>query len=91
VRFVLAAIFHSESNAATVAAVAEAAAKTNIKVLIVHGEQDRIVPPSNSARLAQIIPNCTYRRIPNCGHNPQEEASEEFIDIVTKFLSEKEE
>ncbi len=85
-RFVFAALFHSESNAATMAAVAEAAAKDRIKVLIVHGAQDRIVPAANSARLAALIPNCTYHSIANCGHNPQEEAAEEFIDVVTTFL-----
>lgn len=40
-------------------------------VVIVVGEQDRIVPPSSSERLRDILPLSELVRIPDAGHMPQ--------------------
>lgn len=41
------------------------------QVLIVHGENDALVPFRNSRKLAQIIPNAQFAGLSACGHNPQ--------------------
>lgn len=48
---------------------------SGIPVLIIHGENDALVPLSNSRRLAQALPNCRLEVIPQCGHSPQEARS----------------
>jgi len=60
-------------------------ANSGASVLIVHGENDVIVPASNSRALAKLL-DAEIRIIPACGHMPHEEAPEEFIDIVREFI-----
>ncbi|KAJ4850022.1 hypothetical protein Tsubulata_014057 [Turnera subulata] len=55
-------------------------------VLIITGDNDRIVPTWNAKRLAQAIPGACLEIIKNCGHLPHEEKVEEFVSIVDKFL-----
>ena len=42
-----------------------------LQVLIVHGENDALVPFRNSRKLAQIIPDAQFAGLSACGHNPQ--------------------
>ncbi|KAK9682727.1 hypothetical protein RND81_10G092200 [Saponaria officinalis] len=55
-------------------------------VLIVTGDNDRLVPSWNSVRLSRAIPGSQVEIISKCGHLPQEEKPDELISIVTKFL-----
>ncbi|XP_065870963.1 uncharacterized protein [Euphorbia lathyris] len=55
-------------------------------VLIVTGDNDRIVPSWNAMRLAEAIPGSCLEVIKNCGHLPHEEKVEEFVSIVENFL-----
>lgn len=55
-------------------------------VLVITGDNDRIVSPDDSKRVAESIPNARLADIRNCGHLPQEEKPEEFSQIVTEFL-----
>ena len=87
VKFVFAMIFGMQGD--QVLADVIAAAKDPIhplKVLIIHGQNDRIVPLSNSLKLAEQIPNCTLQVVPECGHVPQEELPQAFMDIAINFL-----
>ena len=63
------------------------AAEKGLRVLIIHGEQDRIVPVTNSLKLAEMIPNCKVEIVPRCGHLPHEEYPEMFIDIVSDWIN----
>lgn len=45
---------------------------SGMPVLIIHGENDALVPLFNSRRLAAALPNCRLEVIPKCGHCPQE-------------------
>lgn len=56
--------------------------EVTIPVLIVTGDSDTIVIPENSVRLAEEIPGAIIEIIERCGHVPQEECPEEFLDIV---------
>ncbi len=62
-----------------------ALADSGASVLIVHGENDVIVPASNSRALAKLL-GAELKIVPACGHMPHEEAPEEFIDIVRNFI-----
>lgn len=55
-------------------------------VLIVHGDRDRVVPVSNSRKLAGILPGSRLVVMKDCGHVPHEERPEEFSSIVAEFL-----
>lgn len=56
------------------------------RVLVVHGEQDRVVPVINSRRLVDAIPGARLVVMEGCGHVPHEEEPEVFADIVGEFL-----
>ena len=56
-------------------------------VLVLTGDDDRIVPTENSVRLARELPNARLVVIPNCGHVPHEECPSEFMQAVTEFLN----
>lgn len=56
-------------------------------MLIVHGENDRLVPASNSRRLALLLPNARLVIMPQTGHIPHEERPEEFLEAVHTFLN----
>ena len=57
-----------------------------LPVLILHGTEDRIVPPSNSRALARSLPNATLVELDGCGHTPHEEAPERVQAAILDFL-----
>lgn len=59
--------------------------ESDARVLIVHGENDVIVPASNSRKLAETL-GAELKIIPACGHMPQEERCDEFVSIVRDFI-----
>ena len=59
----------------------------NIPVVIIHGQQDVIVPISNSTRLSASLGGAELVRIVNCGHTPAEETPDVFISEVTRFVN----
>lgn len=58
-----------------------------VPVLVITGDDDRIVPTEQSIRLAGEIPGAELVVIPNCGHVPQEECPVEFLAAVESFLA----
>lgn len=60
--------------------------RRSVPVLIVHGERDRLVPLSNSRRLAEEL-RCECVVMERCGHLPHEERPEAFVEHVVRFLS----
>jgi pimeloyl-ACP methyl ester carboxylesterase len=59
----------------------------DVPVLVITGDDDRIVPTAQSVRLSQELPEAELVVIPNCGHLPQEECSEAFLQAVEAFLA----
>ncbi len=59
-----------------------------VPVLVITGDDDRLIPPEQSIRLSREIPGARLVIIPECGHVPQEECPEPFIDAVKSFLQE---
>lgn len=56
-------------------------------VLVVTGDDDRIVPTQSSLRLAQEIPGSQLEVFKACGHVPQEECPDQFLSAVQPFIS----
>lgn len=59
----------------------------NLPLLVITGDDDRIVPTEQSIRLADELPNASLVVIPQCGHVPHEERPAEFMQAVAEFLA----
>ena len=57
-----------------------------VPALIVAGQEDRLIRSWYFEAIAAEIPNAQLTLIPSCGHVPQEECPEPFIDAVIKYL-----
>lgn len=58
-----------------------------VPVLVVTGDDDRIVPAEQSVRLAQELPDANLLVIPECGHIPHEECPGPFLQAAEAFLA----
>ena len=58
-----------------------------LPVLVITGDDDRIVPTEESVRLADELPNAELVVIPNTGHLPQEESPALFLEAVLDFVN----
>jgi pimeloyl-ACP methyl ester carboxylesterase len=58
-----------------------------LPVLVITGDDDRIVPTEQSIRLAGELPDAELVVIPACGHVPQEECPEQTLEAINTFLS----
>lgn len=59
----------------------------DLPVLVITGDDDRIVPTENSVRLAGELPEATLAIIPAAGHVPHEEQPDLFLQAVDEFLA----
>lgn len=57
-----------------------------IPTLVITGDSDQIVPVENSRQLAQDILGAVLAVLPNCGHLPQEECPQDFMQVIDQFL-----
>jgi pimeloyl-ACP methyl ester carboxylesterase len=57
-------------------------------VLVITGDDDRIVPTKDSIRLAGELPNASLEVIADAGHLPHEEQSQVFMEAVISYLHE---
>jgi len=69
--------------------VAEQLDRLTLPILVITGDDDRIVPTAQSIRLGEELPNAKLVVLPNCGHVPQEECPDLFLQAVTDFLVEE--
>lgn len=58
----------------------------NLPVLVVTGDDDRIVPTAQSLELAGLIPGAELVVFKNCGHVPHEECPADFLAAVEPFI-----
>jgi 2-hydroxymuconate-semialdehyde hydrolase len=56
--------------------------------LIIHGREDKVVPPASSLRLFELIPNAQLHMFGKCGHWTQIEHASRFARLVVDFVSE---
>ena len=55
--------------------------------LVIHGDEDLIVPVKNGRLLASRLPNAEYVELPGRGHNLPLEDPDTFAGLVTDFLT----
>jgi pimeloyl-ACP methyl ester carboxylesterase len=70
--------------------LAERLGELKMPVLVVSGDTDRIVPLEQSVRLSKDIPGAQFVIFTKCGHVPQEECPDQFLQSVQPFLTELE-
>jgi pimeloyl-ACP methyl ester carboxylesterase len=58
-----------------------------VPILVITGDDDRIVPTANSVRLAGEIPGAKLAVIKDAGHVPHEEQPAAFLQAVNDFLT----
>jgi 2-hydroxymuconate-semialdehyde hydrolase len=56
-------------------------------VLVIHGQDDRVIPVEVSRRLFSLLPNAELHLFRNCGHWTQIEKAERFNALVGAFVS----
>ena len=64
--------------------------RISVPTLALAGEHDRLTPPEYHEYLAEEIPDCEYREIPDAAHLAMLEAPDAFNDALLAFLDEKE-
>ncbi len=62
-------------------------AKLPHPTLIIHGREDKVIPPQNAQRLFELIPNAELHMFGRCGHWSQIEHSDRFNMLVDNFCS----
>ena len=67
--------------------LAERLSEFTLPVLVITGDDDRIVPTADSIRLAGELPNAELVVIPAAGHVPHEERTAEFMQAIEGFLA----
>lgn len=55
--------------------------------LVIWGDKDVIVPRSAAAAYANALPNARLEVIAGCGHRPEIERREAFLDLINTFLA----
>ena len=63
-------------------------AKLVAPTLVVHGREDRVVPPECGLLIANSIPDADLHLFGHCGHWVQSEQPRRFVALVRDFLSE---
>ncbi|MCP5179756.1 MAG: alpha/beta hydrolase [Pseudomonadales bacterium] len=58
----------------------------SLPVLVITGDDDRVVPVAHSRAVADGIPGSRYVELAECGHVPQEECPDAFFSAVSAFL-----
>ena len=58
----------------------------SLPIMIITGDDDRIIPTEDSVRLAKELPGATLTIIKDAGHVPHEEKPTAFMEAVQSFL-----
>ena len=61
----------------------------NQQTLIIWGEEDTVIPIKNGYKLHEEILHSRFVVLKDCGHIPQEEKSEIFVELVSEFCRDK--
>jgi pimeloyl-ACP methyl ester carboxylesterase len=56
-------------------------------VLLLWGDDDRLVPPAYGRAYQKYLPQAELRLIPNCGHLPMFECESAFVEAVARFCA----
>jgi pimeloyl-ACP methyl ester carboxylesterase len=68
-------------------ATKDALSKITVPTLILHGEQDKLIPVAAAQKFAEAIPGAKLVTYPDAGHLPQEEVASESAGDLRAFLT----
>jgi 2-hydroxy-6-oxo-6-(2'-aminophenyl)hexa-2,4-dienoate hydrolase len=57
-----------------------------VPALVVHGREDRGIPPEESLKFLRLLDNARLYVIPHCGHWAMIERTDDFVSIVTRAI-----
>ncbi len=57
------------------------------ETLVIHGREDRVIPPEVGLRLHRLIPRSELHMFGGCGHWTQIEKKDRFVRLLTDFLA----
>ncbi len=77
----------SSTREGRIAASNETLAAITTPTLILHGEDDNLIPASHGKKFDEAIPDSDLKLYPGVGHLPQEEAVEDSLADVRAFLT----
>ena len=77
------------SRAWSASRIEEDAHLINQPTLIVWGEDDKVIPVEDGYTLHREILNSRFVILKDCGHVPQEEKSDIFVELVTEFCRDR--
>jgi len=66
--------------------VSERLDELRMPLLLISGDNDRIVATRETIRLAAALPDATLEILPDCGHLPQQECPEAVINAIGQWL-----
>jgi pimeloyl-ACP methyl ester carboxylesterase len=69
---------------------ARLAGLTGLPTLVVHGLEDKLVPPRHARDLAKLVPGVRLELIPSCGHLLTTDAEEEAATAILEHLDRRE-
>ena len=69
--------------------IEEDAHLVNHPTLIIWGEEDNVIPIENGEKLYNSVLNSRFVVLKNCGHVPQEEKPEVFVNLVNGFCHDR--
>jgi pimeloyl-ACP methyl ester carboxylesterase len=61
--------------------------RIDVPTLILHGRDDRVIPPSTSLRLHELIDDSQLHVFGRCGHWVQIEHADAFNRLLSDFLN----
>jgi pimeloyl-ACP methyl ester carboxylesterase len=62
--------------------------RISVPTLIVWGGHDKLIPPAYGPAFQRLIPGSKLEVIENCGHAPQTEKADEWVDKIVAFVRE---
>jgi len=61
--------------------------QVRVPTLVLHGAEDRRVPPTAAHQLAELLPNARLHLFEGAGHLPIFTATAEFCDVLRRFVT----
>ena len=58
----------------------------SVPALVVHGENDGLIPPERGEETADLIPNATFKLVPGMGHNTPPKMGKLMADIFIEHI-----
>jgi pimeloyl-ACP methyl ester carboxylesterase len=60
--------------------------RIKVPTLILWGDSDQVFPPQQAAAFKELIPHAQVKIIEHCGHVPQVEKTDVFVEAFVAFV-----